>query len=273
MIGGLGAVAYGLNNEGQVVGTDGNGHNFLWNAGTLSTLNINVPGATAVAVTGINDKGQMSGESDVGGFIYAGGVVSTIAVPGELYENIEVGGINNNGQLVGTYFPKKSDYYTGFLDSKGVFSQISVSGATTSANGINNLGQIVGTGQNGVLFRYGIFYSDGSLTGFEVPGSDSGSTDAYGINDLGQIVGDFVRGGQTHGFLDAGGHFTTIDVPGAASTGIRGINNDGTIVGYYQDSRGSLHAFSAVPSAPQKQLGGTNPDDCPCKLGNPQVGP
>ena len=42
-----------------------------------------------------------------------------------------------------------------------------------------------------------------------------GNTTAFGINDAGQIVGAFGNSPGTHGFLDTGGSFTQIDVPGA----------------------------------------------------------
>jgi len=43
-------------------------------------------------------------------------------------------------------------------------------------------------------------------------------TQATGINATGQIVGAFVAPTGFHGFLDTGGVFTLIDVPGADST-------------------------------------------------------
>ena len=65
---------------------------------------------------------------------------------------------------------------------------------------------------------------------------------ARGINDAGQIVGDFQDSTTMHGFLDVGGSFTTIDVPGARSTSAQGINDAGQIVGYFIDSTGD-HGF------------------------------
>jgi hypothetical protein len=64
----------------------------------------------------------------------------------------------------------------------------------------------------------------------------AGATDtsAYGINGAGQIVGGYTGSGGLHGFLDSGGVFTTVDVPGANNfTLARGINGVGQIVGIY----------------------------------------
>ena len=58
-------------------------------------------------------------------------------------------------------------------------------------------------------------------------------TVAVGINDAEQIVGRFVSfdGGMptVHGFLDDGGVFTQIDVPGSLATYPSGINNGGDV--------------------------------------------
>ena len=63
--------------------------------------------------------------------------------------------------------------------------------------------------------------------------SGAGQTIAHGINDTGQIVGGFRNASGSHGFLDTGGTFTTIDVPGALATEASGINDMGQIVGMF----------------------------------------
>lgn len=63
-------------------------------------------------------------------------------------------------------------------------------------------------------------------------------TFAYGINNTGQIVGS----ADDDGFLDSGGDFTQIDVPGMPISYSYGINDSGQIVGgYYNIS--SNHGF------------------------------
>jgi hypothetical protein len=47
-----------------------------------------------------------------------------------------------------------------------------------------------------------------------------------------------------HGFVNNGSTITTVDVPGAASTLIFGIDGN-NIVGYYDDSKGGSTALSA----------------------------
>jgi hypothetical protein len=61
---------------------------------------------------------------------------------------------------------------------------------------------------------------------------------AFGINDIGEVVGNYVNKNDhhQHGFLRSSkGDFTTFDLPNSAFTMGEGINNAGTIVGYYAD--------------------------------------
>jgi probable HAF family extracellular repeat protein len=64
------------------------------------------------------------------------------------------------------------------------------------AEGINNIGQIVGLG--GFLDTNGVFTA--------IPG-------ARGINDAGQIVGVHTEADRNHSFLYSGGVFSNIDPP------------------------------------------------------------
>ena len=78
-----------------------------------------------------------------------------------------------------------------------------ISGRTT-ASGINNGGQIVGsyTASNGN--GYGFLYSGGTYTTIDDPLA-SGFTAAQGINSTGQIVGYYNDNSGQHGFLYSGG--------------------------------------------------------------------
>jgi hypothetical protein len=50
-----------------------------------------------------------------------------------------------------------------------------------------------------------------------------------------------------HGFVDTGGNFVIIDIPGSVSTGVTGINDRGQIVGIWEGSDGSSHGFIGTP--------------------------
>lgn len=108
----------------------------------------------ATVLTAINDTGLILGYSFGAKFLDTNGSISvlTIPVPYDFYAT----GINNAGQIVGTYFSHElgpNGFEVGFLYSNGVLTTINVPGsslppdstqASTAANGINNLGQIVG---------------------------------------------------------------------------------------------------------------------------------
>ena len=96
------------------------------------------------------------------------------------------------------------------------------------------------------------FISSGSsYTVVDVPGTLS--TEASAINNLGQVVGTYttVSGvfdhftyGRPQGFLYDAGGITTINVPGAASTVLNGINDAGEVSGIYTDTAGNRHGFT-----------------------------
>jgi uncharacterized membrane protein len=118
------------------------------------------------------------------------------------------------------------------------FTSISVPGSLyTVANGINNVGDVVG-GYPDYMHRIHGFLLDttGHLQTIDVPGAYS--TTPQAINNSGEIVGSYSDAQGTHGFLDKNGVFTTIDPPGsinsiAPSTVAYGINSSGQISGTF----------------------------------------
>jgi probable HAF family extracellular repeat protein len=129
--------------------------------------------------------------------------------------------------FLGTAVQAKADY---------IFTTIDVPNSYfTSAHGINDAGQIVGTyGGKGV---HGFLYSGGSYTTLDAPGGSTGWTDAFGISASGQVVGAVHSSGgiraPVSGYLYQAGSYTPINVPGAHSTLAFGISGSGQIVGTY----------------------------------------
>jgi uncharacterized membrane protein len=75
-----------------------------------------------------------------------------------------------------------------------------------------------------------------------------------GLYGIGQSVDDCYSGPpviQLHGFLLRNGQYTAIDFPGGVNTGLFEINDDGTIVGRFEDKQGNVHGFMAVPLSGQ----------------------
>ena len=89
------------------------------------------------------------------------------------------------------------------------------------------------------MLRRGVF------TTVDFPDADF--TNAVGINPAGEIVGYYQSGGTFHGYFLSADGFTTIDPPGALSTGgaagVIGINPSSEIAGYYDGVDGKTHAF------------------------------
>jgi probable HAF family extracellular repeat protein len=121
-----------------------------------------------------------------------------------------------------------TNYYFTILDDP-----LAIPG-TTSAVGINDLGQIVGSFQD-AIGTHGFLYSRGTYTTLDAPTAPPGTTSAAAINNLGQIVGQAHIPGAGGGFLYSGGTFTPLAAPAT------GINDLGQIVGS-RDSLGFLYS-------------------------------
>ena len=58
---------------------------------------------------------------------------------------------------------------------------------------------------------------------------------------------DCANGPPLHGYVLSRGRYTAYDFPGAVSTEMFGLNEEGVIVGDYDDASGQTHGFTAVP--------------------------
>lgn len=94
----------------------------------------------------------------------------------------------------------------------------------------------------------------------------SAQTQVIGINNFRNTGGFYVdSAGNTHGFLDVNGTFSTVDFPGTTFNQILGLNDLGQAAGYYQDANGAFHpylrqangTFTALP-VPNSQATGIN---------------
>jgi probable HAF family extracellular repeat protein len=122
------------------------------------------------------------------------------------------------------------------------YTTIDAPGArNTTALGINDRSQIVGSFDNGATDYHGFQRSNGQFTIIDGPGATF--TTPAGINNKGQIVGGYVIGDRMHGFLLDRGQFTTIDPPGSTNSTALSINDAGQIVGQYLDATGAQHGF------------------------------
>jgi probable HAF family extracellular repeat protein len=146
--------------------------------------------------------------------------------------------------------------------SAGVFTTINFPGAQqTQPYRINDNGQIVGRYlSNG---DYHVFRRiDGNFTAVDdVPWAVQtvpGISHLGGLNSSGDIVGiyssvtfqNFAKAKAVdglRGFLLSAGLYTPIDFPDAVVTLAFGINDDGIVVGTYQNADGTIHGFLRAP--------------------------
>jgi hypothetical protein len=96
------------------------------------------------------------------------------------------------GGMLAAAAPANATAYTfTTIDGPGAFF--------TTASGINDAGQIVGTFRDSIGSIFGFLDTGGSFTVLDVPGGRN--TQPFGINNAGQIVGQFEDSTAAHGFL------------------------------------------------------------------------
>jgi len=123
-------------------------------------------------------------------------------------------------------------------------------GDLTTARGINNHGDIVGSYRI-TPPRHALLISDGNFIPL-APGTILAThfSEAFKSNDRGDVVGEFAGDdGFVHGFFFSNGALTTLDFPGASDTMATGINESGTVVGFWDivDAFGNVivdHGFT-----------------------------
>ncbi len=233
--GSMTAMALGVNSNGTVVGTDGNGNAFFTSRGKVTTF-IPTGGMTATAF-GINDRGTIVGQDSISstmtpGFVRLNGGKSYITINAPSGPDVvNAQSINNNGQVVGFYVGTDGQFH-GFMANVKNLKGGSITGVAIADPTIPNV-----AGEPGATFVF---------------------SQILGINDKGIAVGYY--GDSTtsqHGFIynTHTGVYTFLDDPneafdnGVEVTQITGINNSGEITGFYSDANGVFHGF--VANAPK----------------------
>ena len=201
----LGAVyADGINNIGQVVGTNADNHAVVWNGTTPTDLGT-LGGPTSYA-TSINNLGQVAGTAsttaDLARGVVWNGTTPTILDPLSGDAVSYANGINNSGQVVG-----ESIHTVGNGGSQAVVwnggtptALSTLGGLSGVANGINDSGLVVGwsdavggPGSNITESHATRWEPDGTPIDLNSVLNSTGTgwllIDATAINDIGQIVG------------------------------------------------------------------------------------
>jgi probable HAF family extracellular repeat protein len=252
---------FDINNRGQLtgeyvrVGPDGipdSESGFVRDKRGRVTV-LDVPGAKGTEAVKLNDRGQVVGEysqdtpivnnsANPRDFLWDRGRVITIEIPGADPLRTEPIGVNNRGQVVGPYLDRNGALH-GFLWERGRITTIDLPGATsTSPTAINDRGQVLGVYTDAAGAAHGFVLSRGRFVSFDVPGQGD-FLFPLDINNRGQIVGWTVQDPVTlagaRGFLlakGARGPATPVSFPGAPRTIATGINDQGQIVGFYENA-------------------------------------
>ena len=118
------------------------------------------------------------------------------------------------------------------------YTTIAPAGAMLSnADGITSTGQIVGYYTDSSDNEHGFLYDGTTFKNIDYPGANT--TISLGVNSSGsQIVGVWNNGGPSNGYLYnvSGASFSTIADPAGTGTRPTGVNNSGTVVGFYNDT-------------------------------------
>jgi probable HAF family extracellular repeat protein len=242
---GYGASPFAINARGQVVGTSqvlntNYFHAFPYTNGRMEDLGT-LPGTSGSSAFGINDHGQICGIStttDVNGnplelaFIYANGHMQDLAPIGS-FTSWAID-INNRGVIAG--FIRPPDIHTtSSVIYEGATSKIIV-GETSWANGINDLGQVVGmhineNGPTAYIWTHGkILYLPGI--------NGSSSSIGIAINNLGHVAGRsyFASSALYRTFLYSDGKSKDLDNNSTDYSMPSGINVHDEVVGTFQPS-------------------------------------
>jgi probable HAF family extracellular repeat protein len=269
--------AEAVNAKGEVVGWSQKGGAFLFRNGKMTS--IGGLGNEAGSVTGINDRGDVVGFSDVGpreardrnfmrAFLYREGKVRDLgAFDGR---RSWAHGINDRGQVVGAstvagdtkivklppikYAQRgiisdfkwfSSDHMRAFLYTDGKMIDLGAlpHGQQSCANAINRSGDAAGWSRDGKGIHHAVLFANCKVIDLGTLGGRE--SEAYGINNKKQIVGwADTADGWRHAFLYSDGKMTDL-ARGSSLLGddsaskASAINDDGTIVGTARGYRGS----------------------------------
>jgi probable HAF family extracellular repeat protein len=209
-LGGVGTIAFGINNSGQVVGTsnrgDGTAHAFLWSMSTgmqdLGTL-----GGSQSTAYGINDSGEVVGMSYLSNnvvqhaFIWtATGGMQDLGTLGSA--PIVATAINSSGQVVGSSGTTVRNKQAAFLWADGFgMHQLGLASDGSVGGAINDSSQVVGSSLGHSAAYRGFLWTRAggyqSLTSLCVQKSPYVSA-ANGINSSGVIA---ATGSNNHALL------------------------------------------------------------------------
>jgi probable HAF family extracellular repeat protein len=213
-------------------------------------ITIGPPDSPYAVADGINNGGLVTGyyedsSSVFHGFVWQNGVFKTVDYPGAAYTYLF--GTNNLGVAIGYYGDGTTNHAVKYSVQSCTWTALPdiPNYSQNEGYGINDAGVAVGNAFGSSTAVAWIWDPITRLYSFlDVPGAAQYSTSPSGLNDKEQVAGYFAdANGMYHGFIEQGGAYTTIDVPGATETYPDGINNKGTIQGQWDNADYTAQGF------------------------------
>ncbi|MED5618670.1 PEP-CTERM sorting domain-containing protein [Ideonella sp. BN130291] len=254
-----------INNAGVLLGS-----NFTYSHGVTTYLPL-PPGALGAFSGAISDNGVIAGtyfttqqvdpwtgdlyDGPYSGYLYNGSTFTSFDVPG--VDSPMVRGISPDGRFVSGLNMSGGGFV--FDTQGGLGVQLIGGPGPTIAQGVNSHGTVVGSegifGEDGSFTKVSFTYDlntgvrqDFSFAGFR-------QTNFRDITSDGRIGGWLATNevdpetGSTRivGFFGTPDNFQIIEVQGAQSTFVEGVNDQGWLVGNYTNADGTGGAFVARP--------------------------
>jgi len=214
---GFGTSPYVISDSGEVAGSSedssNHSHSFLRQSnGTI--INFDPPGSEDDNAYGIGPNGEVIGSATINGTAYGyirdqSGTITTFSAPGSVNGTYPAS-INRSGQIAGIYYGRENSSHGFVRDQFGNFTTFTVSGGVCGAD------------------QYMI---------------------VTGINDAGEVTGYTVTSHNcATAFLrepDSGVTFFRAPDAGSREAGTysEGLNDSGTVEGFYIDADGVFHGY------------------------------
>jgi hypothetical protein len=219
-----------INNAGNLVALAidsvvGAGSWFFWSKSSGYVPVIGPNGSAATSLNGINDKNQVVGSAEEGGFLWTpGGGAVTLPVPIG-FDTVVPATINQSGTVVGSV--KSGDRSASFMWTSEGGMQVLGAGRQSAAVSVNNLGQILANAEKKFDRTVAILARDDNSLTKLFPLSRGGQTIGVDLNDAGTVAATCLRPDLVCVWTKAGGLQPTTIVGYATA-----IDNSGQIVGY-----------------------------------------